>query len=231
MNILSIDTSTKNFSICVSRDEKILKQRNLTLNKVLSDSITPAIQSILKQSGLKLSQIDGFAVGLGPGSFTSLRVGVATVKALAFATKKKIVGMSSLDVLALNVQEQEAQVCVLCDARRNLVYSCIYQKKGKTLRKKSPYLLTDIKTVLARLKGETVFIGDGIDLYKKDIQKEKKRIKAIFCDPKLWYPQASCLAVLALERFRKKKYDDINKLVPLYLYPKDCQVVRKQSRK
>ena len=229
MNILALDTSSKHFSLAVAKDGKALYSRGIFLQKVLSDSIMPAIQGILKKAGLTLDQIDGFAVGLGPGSFTSLRVGLATVKGLAFALKKPVVGIPSLDVLALNLAG-DGQICVVCDAKRNMVYACLYQKKGDALKRKSKYLLADIKDVLKRIKGEVTFVGDGVPLFRETIEKTAG-MKARFAPEKLMYPQAKHLAALASKRFEAKDYDAPETLVPLYLYPEDCQVQKKVESK
>ncbi len=222
MNLLAIDTSSKHFSLAVVKDGKVLRSRSVLLKKVLSDSIIPAIQGILKKAGLTIDRIDGFAVGLGPGSFTSLRVGLATVKGLAFATGKPVVGVPSLDVLALNVAG-DGQVCAVCDAKRNMVYACLYQKEGAVLRRKSKYLLTDIQNVLKQVRGDVTFVGDGIPLFRAVIEKAAG-IKPRFAGEKQMYPQAKNLATLALERFKARTYDAPETLVPLYLYPEDCQV-------
>lgn len=227
MNLLAIDTSTKHFSLAIVKDGKVLRYRSIVLKRVLSDSIMPAIQGILRKVGLTLAKIDGFAVGLGPGSFTSLRVGLATVKGLAFATRKPVVGIPSLDVLALNVKE-DGQVCVVCDAKRNMVYACLYQKKGDTLKRKSKYLLTEIENVLKQIKGEVTFVGDGVPLFREAIEKAAG-IKARFAGEKQMYPQARHLATLALKRFESKEHDAPETLVPLYLYPEDCQVQRNRK--
>lgn len=225
MNLLAIDTSSKHFSLAVVKDGKVLYSRSIFLKKVLSDSIMPAIQGILKKAGLTLAGIDGFAVGLGPGSFTSLRVGLATVKGLAFALKKPVVGVSSLDVLALGAKG-DGQVCVVCDAKRNMVYACLYQKKGDALKRKSKYLLTDIQNVLKQVAGDVTFVGDGVPLFREAIEKAAG-IKPCFAGEKYMYPQAKHLAIPAMERFKAKKYDNAETLVPLYLYPEDCQVVKR----
>lgn len=228
MNILALDTSSKHFSLAVAKDGKVLYSRSIFLKKVLSDSIMPAIEGILKKAGLTLAKLDGFAVGLGPGSFTSLRVGLSTVKGLAFALKKPVVGVPSLDVLALNVTGDD-QVCVVCDAKRNMAYACLYQKKGDVLKRKSKYLLTDIQNVLKQVKGDTTFIGDGVPLFKNVIENAVG-IKPRFtnCAPRCTiYPQAKHLATLAMKRFEAKEYDAAESLVPLYLYPEDCQVRNK----
>ena len=223
MNLLAIDTSTKNLSLAVTKNGKVVKFKNVKLVRPLSSSIMPSIRKILDSAGITLSKLDGFAVGLGPGSFTGLRVGLSTIKGLAFATNKPVVGISSLDVLAMNIKEDHVQICTLCDAKRNLVYACLYEKKGSTLKRKSDYFLESIDAILKKIKGEVIFIGDGVKLFRNDIQKATS-INPIFIDGELTLPRARCLAPLALKKFQKGQKDDIAQLVPLYLYPEHCQV-------
>jgi len=226
MKILSIDTSTKNLSMAVSSGQKIIKTNNIVLHRMLSSSIIPSINKVLKSSKISLKDIDGFAVGLGPGSFTSLRVGLSTVKALAFATNKPVVGVSSLDTIAMSVKDLDCEnVCVVCDAKRNLVYSCLYQKKGNELKRKSDYMLISIDELLKVVQKKTIFVGDGIEIFRDNIAKHcSKTGSKILKDETSWCPEARNLLFLALPKFSKKKYSNINKLTPLYLYPKDCQV-------
>ena len=231
MKILSLETSTKSFSLAVSADEKILACRNFKLKKVLSSSIIPAIKIILEKTDTKLQDLDGFAIGLGPGSFTSLRVGLSTVKGLAFSTEKPVVGISSLDILAMNAPVNGAQeICCLCDARRNLLYSCLYQRSEKGLRQSGDYSLLKIDELLDKIKEPTFFIGDGVGLYREKIvrrfQKRWKLNDDLFANENEWYPRADRLAQLAYPRFVKKNFDPVDKIVPLYLYPEDCQVPR-----
>ncbi|MBN1870134.1 MAG: tRNA (adenosine(37)-N6)-threonylcarbamoyltransferase complex dimerization subunit type 1 TsaB [Candidatus Omnitrophica bacterium] len=227
MNLLCIDTSTSVLSVAVSKNERILRFRNTKLGRPLDRSIMPSIQSVLSGTGMTVGELDGFAVGLGPGSFTSLRVGLSTIKGMVFALRKPVIGVSSLDLLAMNVRGS-AQVCALVDARRNLVYACHYEKKGSALIRKSDYLLTDIHNVLKQIKGEIVFIGDGLKLYKEGIERAKG-ITPRFVAEKNSFPQAKYLVPLVLERFRNKKWDQVDQLVPLYLYPDHCQI--KNSKK
>ncbi len=227
MKLLAIETSTKRFSLTVSNGAKILKSRSLVLNKVLSSSIIPAIEKILKEAKMKLKDIDGFVVGLGPGSFTSLRVGLATIKGLAFATEKPIIGIPSLDAISAGFLKQTKdndQICVLLDARRNLVYACLYENAAGTLKRKSEYLLTSLADLLGRIEKDTIFVGDGITLYQDEIKKFGHKVKFTFAPAKYWHPEAKQLVVLAQERCQKQKFDNLDKLVPLYLYPEDCQV-------
>lgn len=228
--LLAIDSSTKRFSLAVADGEKILKSRNLVLDKVLSSSIVPAIRKILRDAGLGLPDMDGFAVGLGPGSFTSLRVGLATVKGLAFAAQKPVVGIPSPDVVAEHAAAvmEDCHICVLSDAKRNLVYTCLYEIRDGRAERKSDYVLTGIEDVLAKIQADTVFVGDAIPLFRGTIEEKGRDWRPAFADEKFWLPEAKYLVPLSLEKFRKKKTDNIDKLTPLYLYPADCQVSSKR---
>lgn len=235
MNLLLIDTSTKNFSLAVVRGDQVIGQSNRKADKILSSTIVPAINRILSKTGITLKELDGFAVGLGPGSFTSLRVGLATIKALAFAANKPVVGIPSLDVLAMNgISSAADNICTLMDARRNLVFACFYSAEKGRLQRRSGYLLTSVEDVLKKAKGKILFLGDGLTLYQKAIEEFSHRsigaqdpaYEPLFTGEKNNFPQAAKMLGLALDRFGKKDYDDIDKLVPLYLYPEDCQVRR-----
>ncbi len=233
MYILSLETSTKNFSLALSNDAKVLRFRNITTERILESSMTKAIDKLLVSCDLSLKKIDAIAVGLGPGSFTSLRVGISTIKAFAFALNKKVVGIGSLDVIASAVTKTQAdEICVIVDARRGKVYAAIFDTM---LKPKTEYLLTTIDDVLEKVQGTTLFVGDGLELYKDRIQKAYREhnaktqssCRAIFTLPKFWFPQSRQLAKLAFSRLKNDSYDDPEKLTPIYLYPQDCQVTKK----
>jgi tRNA threonylcarbamoyladenosine biosynthesis protein TsaB len=229
MNILAIDTSTKYFSLAVLKGGKICAKQDVVLDKVLSDSIIPAIDGILKKAKVSFQAIDGFAVGLGPGSFTSLRVGLSTIKGFCLATPKKVVGISSLDLIAQNIKMTvEKDICVITDAKRNMVYSAIFRLEKKGIKRLGSYHLMEVKDLLPYIKKDTIFVGDGIALYRDIIEKYFVSTKnsIIFAQESFWLPKAEKLAMLSLNYFKRKKTHDINKLVPLYLYPEDCQVTR-----
>ena len=173
-----------------------------------------------------MPRLAGFAVGLGPGSFTSLRVGLATVKALAFAGSKPVVGISSLDAIAQGLPQSTIEnICVICDARRNLVYAAFYRKKRQRLVRKGKYLLTGIRDVLKYITTPTLLAGNAVGLFHSEIVTHKGST-IVLTEKKFWYPKAAHILQLAYPKFLKKEYNDIDVLVPVYLYPKDCQVVR-----
>ncbi len=228
MKILAVDTSTKHLSLAVSEGDKVLCARNAAPRKDLSMSITFDIERVLSKANVRLGDLDGFVVGLGPGSFTSLRVGLSMVKAFVMVTGKPVVGISSLDAVAMNVRasrvSRSVQVCVINDARRSLVYSSLYDKKDGSLVRHRAYQLETIDKVLEGLEGEVVFSGDAIPLYRDRIMVASGVYKPVFEPPARWLPKAQELARLGYQRLLKGEVDRMEALVPLYLYPEDCQV-------
>ncbi len=229
MYFLSLESSTKIFSLAVSKDAKVLRFRNIKTAQVLEDSIIPLIDQMLDAAGVPFTKLDAFAIALGPGSFTSLRVGLSTVKAFCMATAKPLVGICSMDVIAAGLPFKGCdEICVINDARRGNVYAALYGPQGL----KGQYMLTKLDGLLAQVKGKTLFVGDALPLYRKEIEVAYKKCvnvkvvgcKALFADEKFWYPQAKVLAQLAHARLKNKNYDDAANVVPIYLYPQDCQV-------
>ncbi len=224
MKILAVEASTGLLSLAVIDDRTILRYRNINLGRRLCSQLVPEVNRILGKAGIPLSDIEGFAVGLGPGSFTSLRVTVAAVKAFAFALGKPIVGVSSLDILAMSVLEEDVRICAISDAKRNLLYAGFYHKRQGCLNREGRYLLIGRDELLKKITHNTIFVGDGILLLKRWLTDINIGVAIRFADEKFWKPSARCLAILARERFNKQDYDNPSKLRPLYLYSADCQV-------
>ncbi|MGE0268026.1 MAG: tRNA (adenosine(37)-N6)-threonylcarbamoyltransferase complex dimerization subunit type 1 TsaB [Candidatus Omnitrophota bacterium] len=223
MNILAIDSSTRYLSLAVASDDKILAYRNEDLGRKMSGTIVSRIGRILERVRMKPADIDGYVAGLGPGSFTSLRVGLATVKGLAFVGNKPVAGIPSLDALARSVKKSDHPVCVVADAKRSLVYTGCYTVTENKLSKTAEYSLTDIQSFLDQLPAPAVFIGDGAALYEKEIRKSKKAVELITA-PKDVFPQARYLLQEGARQLKSAKAAAGSKLIPLYLYTEDCQV-------
>ncbi|MBF0619034.1 MAG: tRNA (adenosine(37)-N6)-threonylcarbamoyltransferase complex dimerization subunit type 1 TsaB [Candidatus Omnitrophica bacterium] len=230
MKILAIETSTKHLSLAVTEGDTCLATRNVRPQKDLSMTVTFDIERVLAKAALSLSDLDGFVVGIGPGSFTSLRVGLSMIKAFVMVTEKPVVGIPSLDVLAMNIRSKKpVQICTINDARRNLVYACLYEKKDGNLTRKCAHLLEPLAEVLKNIEGDVTFVGDAVAMYHDQIMAEaaKKRFNPKFEPEKHSLPKAAELARLGYQRLLKGDFDKVETLTPLYLYPEDCQVSRK----
>jgi len=223
MKMLSLDTSTNRLSLAVSVDQKVVSSCNEVLANKISKTIIPRINKICKKAGVELVDIDVIAAGIGPGSFTSLRVGLATVKGLVFGTKKRIIGVPSLDVIALNVKNEEADVCVISDAKRKMVYFARYKKLSQNIKQVGSYQLIPVEKIKELNLNNITIVGDGIPLIRDYFQKDSN--SSIEWKAKQdWYPSARHLASLASQKLEEKGFTNINQLLPLYLYAQDCQV-------
>jgi tRNA threonylcarbamoyladenosine biosynthesis protein TsaB len=224
MRILALESSSKYFSLAIARDDTLLAKFHSPLGIRLSRLIMQTIERALRKSGLSLGKIDYFAVGLGPGSFTGLRVGLSIIKGFVFSLNKPVVGLVSLDTLAHSVNKFEGVVCPVIDAKRELVYCALYSVNGR-LRRSSGYLLTCVEGLLRKIdkKQKVFFLGDGIHLYKSEIAKRLDE-GAVFADKSLWYPKPENLITLAREKIMKREFSNPDNIVPLYLYPKECQI-------
>ena len=220
MKILGIDTSSEVLSIALSDDREVIVEENHKLDRRHSSLLVPKIKEMLKGVGLSIDSVEAFVIGLGPGSFTGLRIGVSTVKGLGIAKKRPCIGVPSIDALALNVDKGPDIIVPLIDAKRQQVYSAIYKKEGDRIVRKSKYLLLTVDKLINKIKQSSVFLGDGLVLYRAKLEALNKN--PVFLDKTYWYPRASNLIRLA-GRYKKT---DLSKLRPMYLYPKDCQVKR-----
>jgi len=227
MRILGIDTSTNFFCLGVYQDGRICEY-NLDAGRKLSGIITLTIKRVIGALGWRLNDIDYFAVGLGPGSFTGLRVGVATVKGLAFSLNKPVIGIPTLDLLVANAPEGAERVIPVVDAKRGLVYAGVYRRDNGKIIRTGPNMLLTMDELLKKsgTREKTAVLGDAIGLYKQDLTRMKN---AALLDKDYWYPNGRNLMKLAIEAAASGKAGNAFGIKPVYLYPKECQI-RYKSR-
>lgn len=234
MIILGIDTSTDSLMVSLISEKKILASCNSIGTLKHSSNLFPSIQKALKKIDAEVEDIDLVAIGLGPGSFTGLRVGITAARGLAIALGRPIVGVPTMDAIALNgfshlntkkLNKKYKKVCVIIDAKKAQVYDCIYNPDGDRMIKEGDYRLEPFDVLSKRLKGGVFFLGDAAHTYKTDILKIKG-IKAGFLKGRGWLPKGSTIARIAYSEFMNGRRDDPYDLTPLYLYERDCNVRR-----
>ncbi len=229
MRILGIDTTTGFLCLALYDGVKIYEY-NLEVGRRLSEFIGVTLDRVLYALGWKPADIDYFACGIGPGSFTGMRVGVATIKGLAWALKKPIAGIPTLDILAQNVRVDNTHIIPVIDARRSMVYYSVYRKKEGILKRLAPYTLSSIDEMIERVSPlvnkkkpvNRIVLGDGLAVYKQGILSGIKG--AVVADKDSWYPKGNSLVALALNKIADRDLSDAFKLKPIYLYPKECQI-------
>jgi tRNA threonylcarbamoyladenosine biosynthesis protein TsaB len=228
MITLSADTSSDKFSIAVLDKYSIISRfRSTTANRQSSDML-PEIKRLLARSSLDIKDIRLFCIGLGPGSFTGLRIGITIMKSMAFVLKKPLIGIPSIDAIAFNAPQDTKDICVIIDARQNKLYVRFYKRKNGSLRSSGRIMLLGINEVIAKAGSTELFLGDGIKPYRDSILKAGFSQDSI-AHEQMWYPAAEAIGKLGINKFKTKGRDNVFTLAPLYIYPKECQVIKKKK--
>ena len=220
MKTLAFDTSTKYLSIACLEERALKTAFHEEVGVKHSEILIPTIKDMLKGLAWKISDIDLVCVGLGPGSFTGLRIAVATVKGLASACKNKVAGVPTMDAMAMNAASDSGLIAPLLDARKGKVYSSIYDYSGAKLKKETDYLLLTIDELLNSLDKKVTFFGDAILKYRDKLDEHPL---AAYDEAIDWHPRAVNIGLLGLDK-ADSGADDPETIDPLYLHAKECNI-------
>lgn len=225
MKLIALDTSTS-YCVVVLCDKKgiVCGQRRL-FEKGRSEGLFLLLEQCLKKAKWELSEVDGFGVGIGPGSFTGLRIGVSAAKGFCFGLNKPCYAFSSLDAIAYNKTPcQRRTLAVVVDARRQNVYLRYYRRDGRTgiLTREGREALVPVEVWVKENHRDICFCGDALGLYQEALAENNQ--DAQFLSSDFWYPTPESLASLAREAAAAGAKSDCFSLRPLYLYSDDCQV-------
>ncbi len=182
-----------------------------------SELIWNLIEEGFKRINLQPQNLDFVGAGLGPGSFTGLRIGLSIIKAISLATTSPIIGVRTFDLLAKNVPFFK-RLCILFDAKKKLFYTAIYTKEFKKVKKKLKESLKSFESLKKILRPGDAILGDGVKLLGKDFDKRFEIL-----DEEFSYVKPQVLMKECLEKFKKRKFLKIENLNPLYLHPLECQ--------
>ena len=219
MKILGIDTSTKFLTVAIIDEKRVLAGYQDKGDLKHYATLVPTIDGLLKKCRLKLKDIDAIALSIGPGSFTGLRIGVATCKGINMALGIPIVALPTLDVIAENFLDEKRLLCPLLDAKKKKVYACLFDG-SRGLKRLTDYMLLDMDSLLKKIKKPTLVFGDAVGLYKDSLEKNPY----INISQEDWYPRAEVVARLGLAKAKKRKFTNPDRLAPMYLHSKYCQV-------
>jgi len=223
MRILGIDTSTKYAGVAVIEDGTLLAQSTMQFMASHSEKLLPEIAHILEIMKIPLETIDYYAITVGPGSFTGLRVGISTVKGLAFVTGKSVVPVSSLKIIARGFPYVDFPICPVMDARKKEVYSAIFKWQNQKLVRVKKDTVLSIDMLTEWIEDKTVFAGDGAILYK-DKLIEKLGDKAVFAEPIYSIPSPEIVAIIGEEKVREGFFISAKQLQPLYLRKSEAEI-------
>ena len=221
MKILAIDSTAIVASVALCEDEKLIALYTVNNGNTHSETLLPMVESILKEAKITSADIDLFAVSNGPGSFTGVRIGCATVKGLAFGRSVPCAEVSTLEALAYNLKVSDGIICPVMNARRNQVYNALFRFDGDNLIRLCPDRAVAISELAEELKGEEkIYLsGDGADITSPFIPKEKLG----FTHPVMTYQNAYSVAMCALSSYRSGKYTTDKDLTPTYLRPSQAE--------
>ena len=210
--ILNIETATKNCSVSISKNGKIIALKEINEGGYThAENLHPFIEEVLKSANLKINNLDAVAVSKGPGSYTGLRIGVSAAKGICFAADKPLISIDTLKILASQLKNENGFIIPLLDARRMEVYSAVFDYKHQLIRKVAAEILTpdSFKDYLAIDK--VYFLGDGTDKCQTIINHQNAKF-LLDC-----FPSAKEIGILAEEKFNNNDFEDVAYFEPFYL--------------
>lgn len=236
MKILGIDTSTPIGSVALIDGENIVAEHTLNIVQAHSSRLMPAIDTVLKWGDITPNDLDGCVVGIGPGSFTGIRIGVATAKSLCYAVDKPIVGVSTLEAIAYNLRWTNGIVCPILDARRREIYGGVFHG-GAEWQRLTDDLCLPVAAFLDELDNHIspdsiiTFVGDGLASYGDAVRERFDEIKTKsglqtpptresitrFADTIFNVPRGAAIAKLGAQRLKQGDSDSYWTLVPNYV--------------
>ena len=217
MKLIARETSAKTASAAVLTEGKVLGTASVTAGLTHSQTILPLMEALLKGVSMELSEADGFAVSIGPGSFTGLRIGISAVKGMAQGLSKGCVGISTLEGLAYNFQGLHYTVCPVMDARCGQVYTSLFWVNGgapRRLWEDMAIPMTTLKEKLQSVEGDIMLVGDGAELAYGALSDTGK---VLLAPPALRYQSAASVGFAALSHLETEGFIEPAQLLPAYL--------------
>jgi tRNA threonylcarbamoyladenosine biosynthesis protein TsaB len=230
--VLGIETSTPHTSVAIGAEQGIVASSLLASPTPSHEVVVPSLDHLLSWSRIDRASIGGIAVGVGPGLFTGLRVGVQTGKSLAQVLHVPIVGLASLDVLAFAVRYSRRTIGAVIDARRGEVFFAFYRKVPGGVAREGGFQVGPPDRLAAELEAfrdEVLLVGNGAILYRRELEELGSRVEIAAAAHA--YPHATALVELAIPRFLREEHDRLYDVAPLYLRKSDAEIAwDKRSR-
>lgn len=243
MKILGIDSSGLVASVAVVEDGMLLGEYTTNYKKTHSQTLLPMLEELKKMLELDLETLDAIATSAGPGSFTGLRIGAATAKGLGLALQKPLVEVPTLEGLAYNLWGSKALVCPIMDARRNQVYTGIYEFREEpaegrgregipVLNRVMAQTAMDVRELLAELTKfgrDVVFLGDGVAVYQ-DVIRQECTVPFSFAPAHLNAQRAGAIAALGEKYYEQGKTVSAAEHQPEYLRKSQAEREKEERR-
>lgn len=230
MLILSIDTATPVASVALVDEKGLRYEAIANTGYKHSRTLLDMIDVAFRQTDYALSDVDAIGVTIGPGSFTGLRIGLASAKGLALAVDKPVIGIPTLDAMAFHIAWVPTLICPILNARKGEVYGAFYQGGQGTLKRISDYMALSPQalakmacTNMDEFGSEAItLVGDGVNEYGSQLSALLG--EALVYPEEPWLARASATGHLALRRFTQGDIDDVFSLVPIYIRKSEAEV-------
>jgi len=232
--VLGIDTATAAASVALVEGGRLVLEEVRSAPKQSkgrgnhAEILIPLVETVLNKAGLSLSDVSGFAVSIGPGSFTGLRIGLSTVKGLAYGCKMPVVGISTLLAVAARVTDWNGLVCPFLDARKKEVYAALFRKRAGKLERLTQDLVSPADEIIRRIElldspEPCLFIGDGARVYENLITGALGE-RGLSTLGESFPSTAYAVAKLGEEKFNRREFDSPGPLIPLYIRPSEAEL-------
>ena len=239
MKILALDSSGLVASVAVVEHDgtngNLLAEYTVNYKKTHSQTLLPMLDEIGRMIELDLNSIDAIAVAAGPGSFTGLRIGSATAKGLGLALDKPLVHVPTVDALAYNLYGTDGVICPLMDARRNQVYTGIYEFKQEELSVIEPQMAVGIEVIAEKLRAlgrPVIFLGDGVPVFREELtERLMTGMDLSFAPAHLNKQRAGAVAALAVSYVQAGRTETAAEHKPDYLRPSQAERERAEKEK
>jgi len=218
MRILAFESSAKTASVALLTDGVLTAEAYQNCGLTHSVTLLSMAEDMLKQANISASEIDGYAVAFGPGSFTGVRIGVSAVKGLAWAAEKPCIGVSTLEAMATLHSFRSAVICPVMDARRSQVYNALFEAKDGQLQRLTEDRAISIEELaqeLSEINGKIILIGDGAVLCYNTLGDQLPQLE--LAPEALRHQRASGVALAAQQYAEQGKWTRAEDLTPFYL--------------
>jgi len=225
MLVLGIETSTTQGGVALVGEEGLVSEYTLNVEATHSERVLPAIDRMLQDAGIPLEALGGLAVGIGPGSFTGLRIGLSTAKGLAYATGLPVAAVPTLEAMAWVLPEARLPICPVLDARKQEVYAALFQHGPDGLSRLMEDTALAPEALADRIRKPTLFLGDGLRTYGDLLHRllgDRFRLPPLAQRG----PRAACVAELGRQRLLRGERESVAQLVPSYLRASEAELRR-----
>ena len=229
---LGIETSSLVSSVALMDETNLIGELTIQAGLTHSEQLIPHIDMLLRASQVKKNELKGIIVSIGPGSFTGLRIGMGTAKAMAYALQIPLYGVMTMDSLAHNVSYTNRTICTVIDAQKKHVYAGLYRYENNELVcKEEPFVIaaSDLLEKFRETKEEVLFLGDGIKRIEKLLDENDTNLTILDISQRI--PKASSLLLAGRDLVIREEICDPMDMVPYYIRRSEAEVLWEERHK